>query len=325
MRTLLIVLILALSASFVQAQDDSAQQAMQAMQQGMQANQQAIDQMQQQQAQMAAASQQQMNENVDEAQRNLENNPVAPPFAAKPKFSLKQGKYSAPETVKITDSTRGATIYYTADGWTPTKSSPRYRGPITIDSTTTLQAIAIAPYYQRSLVASAQYALNAPASPSSSVAQSLPPSSATSAPAKSKSRKGIPVSLVFTSSVSSRTALVGDKIQLTLADDLKVGGVMYAPKGSPATAIVTAVDRTGVGGAPGVLTFEAETLSANGNVIQLRGCATKEGEAKPPNAARLIPYAGFFTVLKHGEDAVIGQGAIFTAFIPANIPAAAVD
>jgi hypothetical protein len=30
-------------------------------------------------------------------------------------------------------------------------------------------------------------------------------------------------------------------------------------------------------------------------------------------------------VLKHGEDAVIGQGAIFTAFIPANIPAAAVD
>ena len=69
MRTLLIVLILALSASFVQAQDDSAQQAMQAMQQGMQANQQAIDQMQQQQAQMAAASQQQMNENVDEAQR----------------------------------------------------------------------------------------------------------------------------------------------------------------------------------------------------------------------------------------------------------------
>jgi Chitobiase/beta-hexosaminidase C-terminal domain len=325
MRTLLIVLILALGASFVQAQDDSAQQAMQAMQQGMQANQQAIDQMQQEQAQIGAASQQQMNENVDQAQRNLENNLVAPPFAAKPKFSLKQGKYSTPETVKITDSTRGATVYYTTDGWTPTKSSQRYRGPVTVDSTTTLQAIAIAPYHQRSLVASAQYAFNAPASPSSSVAQSSPPSSATSAPAKSKSRKGIPVSLVFTSSVSSRTASVGDKIQLTLADDLKVGGVMYAPKGSPAMAIVTAVDKTGVGGAPGVLTFEAETLSANGNVIQLRGCATKEGEAKPPNAARLIPYAGFFTVLKHGEDAVIDQGAIFTAFIPANIPAAAVD
>jgi hypothetical protein len=327
MRILLIVLILALSAFYAQAQDDATQQAQQAMQQTMQMNQQATDQIAQQQAQMAAsaqAAQQQMNDNVDAAQRNSETTLAAPLFASKPKFSLKQGKYSTPETVKITDSTRGATIYYTTDGWTPTTSSPRYRGPVAVDSTITLQAIAVAPYFQRSLVASAQYTFDTPAPPST-VAQNLPPSSIPSAPAKHKSRQSIPVPLVFASSVSSKTASVGDKIQLTLADDLKVGDKTLAAKGSSATAIVIAVDKTGLGGAPGVLTFEAETLSANGNLINLSGSATKEGEAKPPNAARFIPYAGFFTVLKHGTDAVINQGATFTAFIPANTSVAAAD
>src|ERR1019366_6431068 len=63
--------------------------------------------------------------------------------AAAPKFSVKPGAYSAAVTLKIKDSTREAVIYYTTDGWTPTVASTRYMGPITIDSTTTLQAIAI--------------------------------------------------------------------------------------------------------------------------------------------------------------------------------------
>src|ERR1035441_6457733 len=62
--------------------------------------------------------------------------------AAAPKFSVKPGAYSAAVTLKIKDSTREAVIYYTTDGWTPTVASTRYMGPITIDSTTTLQAIA---------------------------------------------------------------------------------------------------------------------------------------------------------------------------------------
>ena len=287
MRTLLIVLILALSSSFAQAQDDPNATAIQANEQ---AFEQAQAQVQQTMADMQAASDQAARANqeaTDQMEQNARNNTQqvseaaleaaqkAPPFAAKPKFSLKQGKYSKPETVKITDSTRGATIYYTTDGWTPTKSSPRYRGPVPVDSTTTLQAVAIAPYYQRSPVASAQYTFNAPSAPPSTVAQNLPPSSATSNPAARSSRHGIPVPLVFASSVSSKTAEVGDKIQLTLADDLIVGGVTLARKGSPATATVTAVDKTGIGGAPGVLTFEADTLSANGSLINLSGSATR--------------------------------------------------
>jgi hypothetical protein len=307
MRTLLIVLILALSAALVQAQDDAsalaAQQATaQAQADALQATQQMQQFMQQTQEQTE----------IQDAQ----DEPIArdaPAYAAKPKFSLKQGKYSKPQTVKITDSTRGATIYYTTDGWTPTKTSKRYRGPITVDSTKTLQAIAIAPYYRRSIVASARYTFNMPAvSPAATVANRT-------------DGHHVPVPLVFASSVSSKTASVGDKISLTLADDLKIGDVILATKGSPATGTVTAVDKTGIGGAPGVVTFEADSLSANGKEILLRGGATLEGEAKPPNAAILIPYAGLFTVLKHGKDAVIAPGATFTAYIPAKALAPTLD
>ncbi len=65
--------------------------------------------------------------------------------AVAPKFSVRSGNYSSAVTVRLKDRTRGAVIYYTTDGWTPTTASTPYIGPITIDATTSLQAIAIAP------------------------------------------------------------------------------------------------------------------------------------------------------------------------------------
>jgi Chitobiase/beta-hexosaminidase C-terminal domain len=309
MRTLLIVFLLALSASLAQAQDDAA--AMAAQQATAQATADALQASQQFQQIV------QQNQEQSEMQSAMDQTNLQPAysFAAKPTISLKAGKYSRPETVKITDSTRGATIYYTTDGWTPTTSSKRYRGPLTVDSTTTLQAIAVAPYFRRSIVASARFSFDGSSA-------SVP---AATAPANSAAGQHVSVPLVFASGVSSKTAAGGDKISLTLADDLRVGDVTLASKGATATGTVTAVDKTGVGGAPGVVTFEADSLNANGKEIPLHGGATLEGEAKPPNAAVLIPYVGIFTALKHGKDAVIEPGATFTAHIPARALAGIVD
>jgi hypothetical protein len=66
------------------------------------------------------------------------------PVVSTPTFSPAAGTYTSAQSVSISDATSGATIYYTTNGTTPTTSSTQYTGPITVSSTETLQAIAVA-------------------------------------------------------------------------------------------------------------------------------------------------------------------------------------
>lgn len=84
--------------------------------------------------------------------------------AATPTFSPAAGTFTSAQTVTISDSTSGASIYYTTNGTTPTQSSTLYTAPIAISATTTIEAIASdAPSYTNSNVATATYTINLPA------------------------------------------------------------------------------------------------------------------------------------------------------------------
>jgi hypothetical protein len=314
MRTLLMCLTLALVGTSALAQDpgmQAAQQAQMAAQIAQQANDQAI-----RDAQLASQTAQ------SAQQQTAQNAQCYRCSAATPKFSVKPGTYSSIVTVKIRDGSRGAVIYYTTDGWTPTAASARYTGPITIDSTTTLQAIAITPYGGRSRVASAVYTLNGvPATPSA--AQTVPAApngaAAVSASAKLLLTQGTTVPLVFASDVSSKTADVGDKISLTLAEDLKAGDVVVVNKGTPSVATVTEVDKARVMGVAGEVVFHVDYLQAGNTLVKLRGTAAKEGQDKEVKAVALMTVpvvpAGLFV---HGQDAEIKKGTSFTAFVDAD-------
>lgn len=82
------------------------------------------------------------------------------PTLPAPVFSLPSGSYSDPQSLTITDSVTGATIYYTTDGTTPTISSTVYTGPITVSSAETIEAIATASGYSTSAVVTAAYTMN---------------------------------------------------------------------------------------------------------------------------------------------------------------------
>ncbi len=69
------------------------------------------------------------------------------PAAVTPTFLPAAGAYTSAQSVVLSDSTTGATIYYTTNGTTPTAASTKYAGPITVSSTETLQAIAAATGY----------------------------------------------------------------------------------------------------------------------------------------------------------------------------------
>lgn len=73
------------------------------------------------------------------------------PVMAAPSISVATGTYAASQTVAITASP-DATIYYTVDGSAPTVASTLYSGPLTIDESTTVRAIAVKQDYQASSV-----------------------------------------------------------------------------------------------------------------------------------------------------------------------------
>ena len=79
--------------------------------------------------------------------------------AATPTFSPAPGSYTTAQSVSILDTTPNATIYYTLNGTPPTTSSPVYSGPITISSTTTIQAIAAASGLANSPAATGKYSI----------------------------------------------------------------------------------------------------------------------------------------------------------------------
>jgi uncharacterized repeat protein (TIGR03803 family) len=82
------------------------------------------------------------------------------PAAATPTFSPAAGTYNSAQAVTISDSTAGATIYFTNDGTAPTASSAIYSSPIAVNSTQTVMAMATASGYNNSSVASASYTIS---------------------------------------------------------------------------------------------------------------------------------------------------------------------
>jgi len=79
--------------------------------------------------------------------------------AATPALSPSPGTYASTQTVTISCATPGATIYYTADGSTPTTASTKYTVPFAVSATTTVIALATAPGMNNSAVAGGTYTL----------------------------------------------------------------------------------------------------------------------------------------------------------------------
>ena len=81
---------------------------------------------------------------------------------AAPRFTLAPGKFTASQSVALTDATKNAVIYYTIDGTTPTVKSTVYAKAIAVTKTTTVKALAVAPGLTPSTVVTGVYTITAP-------------------------------------------------------------------------------------------------------------------------------------------------------------------
>ncbi len=87
--------------------------------------------------------------------------PPPPPPAASPTLSPPPGSYTSAQSVTLADTTPGAVIYYTTNGTAPALNSAKYSPgtPVSISSTTTLEAIAVASGFSNSAVSSGTYTI----------------------------------------------------------------------------------------------------------------------------------------------------------------------
>jgi hypothetical protein len=103
------------------------------------------------------------NLNAHYASQSISLSGIAATAAATPTFSPAAGTYTSIQSVTIADKTAGAKIYYTTNGTAPTTGGTLYSGPVTVGSSETLEAIAVASSFSQSATGSAAYTINLPA------------------------------------------------------------------------------------------------------------------------------------------------------------------
>jgi hypothetical protein len=77
-----------------------------------------------------------------------------------PNLSPSGGPSSGAQVISVTDADPAASIYYTTDGSTPSKSSNLYTGPITVNQTASINAFAVAPGMMNSQLTTATYTIS---------------------------------------------------------------------------------------------------------------------------------------------------------------------
>jgi hypothetical protein len=174
--------------------------------------------------------------------------------AAAPVFSPVAGTYPSAQTVSISDSSTGITIYYTTDGSTPQINSTAYTNPITVLASETINAIAIGNGYATSPIATAVYAIVPPPQ-----LTSLSPSftSATSA--------AFTLTLKGSGFVSTSTISFGSTAAPTqyLSATQLTAQITAAQIATPGIVAVTVQNPASAGGTSNMLQFEVDSAGTN--------------------------------------------------------------
>lgn len=180
--------------------------------------------------------------------------------------------------------------------------------PPTAPATTTAPTVAVAPAV--------------PAAAPSPVVASVPaPAVAMNPDASGKYmlHEGDDVNLQFAQDLSSKTSSEGDPVELTLADDLKVGNVVVAKAGAKAFGEVTKAEKSGMMGKAGELNLRLNYLKVGDTKIKLRGTKGKEGESGTTSAVVLTVLFGPIGLIKHGKNVEIKKGQALHAYIGDDI------
>jgi hypothetical protein len=128
-------------------------------------------------------------------------------------------------------------------------------------------------------------------------------------------KEGTEIELKLRDKLTSRTAVEGDQVNLTLEQDLKVGEITVARAGSVAVATVSHAEKAGILGRPGDLGLRLEYLKADDSTVRLRGAKAKQGKGREGTAVALAVLLGPIGLIKHGRNAEFKEATPLVAYV----------
>jgi hypothetical protein len=128
-------------------------------------------------------------------------------------------------------------------------------------------------------------------------------------------REGTEVHLQLSEKLSSASAVIGQKFNLRLEDDLRVDGVVVAPRGTTAVGSVVASRHRGMMGKAGELDVKVEYLLVGDQRLRLRASSSQTGAGKVGATVALTVLFGPIGLIKRGKDVVMPEGMSIPAFV----------
>ena len=228
--------------------------------------------------------------------------------------------FSGSLSVTITDSTPGASIYYTTDGSTPTTSSQKYTGPITVTTTETINAIASASGFVQSALSSETYNV---------LTQALAPTFSPVAGSFGSAQQvtitsGTPLAKIYYTTDGSTpspgagsTQLYGSAITVSSTVTIKAVASLAGLTLSPVTSATYTIVAGGAGisfvngfsAAPGSMTFNGSTVLNDSRLQLTNGGLSQAGSAWFNTPVDITKFTNDFAFQLENADA---DGITFT-------------
>lgn len=121
---------------------------------------------------------------------------------------------------------------------------------------------------------------------------------------------GTPIDLMFQSTVSAETAVVGQTIPLSVVNEVKVGGIVVIAQGALAQGeVVAAQQRGSVGKAASINVILRSVQAVDGTSVSLTGQKQVLGEDKQTESLVITLLCCILALLQKGGAAEIPAGS----------------
>jgi hypothetical protein len=138
---------------------------------------------------------------------------------------------------------------------------------------------------------------------------------APAAPTSPLLREGTAVKLRLLHTLNSKTAVLGDPLNFSVAEDVVVDGINVVKVGSPAIGRVRQAKPARTMGRGAELGLEMQYMKAGQIRVPLRGSQAREGESKTGETVALTVMFGLSGLVKHGSEIEVKEGSLFTAYV----------